>query len=194
MSGAEETPVPIEDLLQEVIDIVTSAKPGRISGTVRVDSDEVLGILDEAVAAIPEEMRRARWMLRDREEYLERVHRDGDHILQAAREQAERMVNRSEVLLEARHRAQKTIEDANEHARRLRHEVDDYCEGRLAALAKVLDRVSEEVEAGRRKLGVPPPEGDEALVGEGGQANSDGDSERLGTHGVKAAFFDQDTT
>ena len=44
------------------------------------------------------------------------------------------------------------IEEAEESARRLRHEAEDYCDQKLAGMEIVLNRVLKTVAAGREKL------------------------------------------
>ena len=72
------------------------------------------------------------------------------------RVQAERMVQRTEIVRQANHVAQRILDDANEEARRLRHEVEDYADQKLASFEIVLDRTLKTVRAGREKLPVSP--------------------------------------
>ena len=80
-----------ETLLRRIHDIVTNAKPIPLSNTVRLDSkEEVLELLEEAIVRLPDELREARWMLKEREEFLAKTQREADDILEAARNRAER--------------------------------------------------------------------------------------------------------
>src|SRR5207237_6676857 len=111
--------------------------------------DEVLELLDEALSRLPDELRAARWLLKEREEFLAKTRRDADDILDAARARAERMVQRTEVVKAAELRARQTIEAADEEARRLRLECRDYCEQQLAGFGVVLERTIKTDSAGR---------------------------------------------
>jgi cell division septum initiation protein DivIVA len=148
-----------------------------MSSSVMVNRDEVLEMLDEAVARLPEELRSARWLLKEREEFLAKVQREGDDILDAARVRAERMVERTEVVRSARGTARQVMEDAEEAARRLRHEAEDFCDQKLAQFEIVLDRTIRQVQAGRSRLSTVPLLGEEP---------DDDESE------AAAGFFDQD--
>ena len=70
-----------------------------------ISKEEVLELLDEAIERLPEELRAARWLLKEREEFLAKVRHEGDEILDQARARAERMVQRTEVVKAAEHRA-----------------------------------------------------------------------------------------
>ncbi len=178
--------VDTETLLRRVMDIVANAKPMPLSTTVRVEKEEVLELLEEALNRLPEELRQARWMIKERQEYLAKVQRDGDEILEAARIRAERMVQRTDIVRSAQHLAQRTVDEAQEEARRLRHGAEDYCDQKLAALEIVLERTLKTVQAGREKLQVTPmPAPEEPAMGFSPEAVNMGTD--TGEH-----FFDQD--
>ena len=169
-----------EALIRRVIEIIGNAKSMPLSTTVRIERDEVLEMLEDACNRLPDELRQARWMLKERQEYLEKVTREGDDILEAARVRAERMVQRTEIVRQAQHTAQHTLESAREDARRLRHEAEDYCDQKLASFEIILDRTLKTVQAGREKLQVTPlPAPDSIVTGMVDDAEED-------------AFFDQD--
>ncbi len=64
------------------------------------------------------------------------------------------MVERTEVVREARRRAQALIDDAESAARALRHEAEDYVDQRLASFEVVLERTMQAVQKGRQRLQV----------------------------------------
>jgi hypothetical protein len=170
-----------ELLLRRVADLVSSAPKMPLSTTVRVERDEVLELLQEAIDRLPDELRQARWLLKEREEYLAKVQREADELLNAARERAERMVQRTEIVRQADREATRLLEEANDEARRLRHEAEDYCDQKLAAFEIVLERTMKTVHGGRQRLRVTPlPKAEEGELG--GEESDTGEE----------TFFDQD--
>ena len=145
-----------EELLRRVADLIASARPMPLSASAMINKEEVLELVEEAIDRLPEEMREARWLRKEREEFLEKTRLDGDEILDAARARAERMVQRTEVVKAAEHRARRIVEGAEAEARRLRHEVEDFCDQKLASFEIVLERTLKLVGAGREKLQVTP--------------------------------------
>ena len=142
----------VEDLLTTAIELVEQSPPLPLSTSLRVNGEPLLRALHEAIARLPEELREARWLLREREEYLAGVRREGDEIMAVARSQAERMVERTEVSKSAELRAQRVIADAEAEARRMRRETEDFCDARLASLEGILDRTRTVVATGRNRL------------------------------------------
>ena len=101
---------------------------------------------------LPDELRQARWLLRERDEFLAEREREADTLMEEVRARAEHMVSRTEVVRQANQAAQRILDDAREEARRMRHEAEDYCDQRLAAMEIVLERIIRTVQAGRQKL------------------------------------------
>ena len=149
-----------ESLLRRVIEIIRA--PGRCRCRRRSSSTtrrRCSSCSTRPVTTCPEETRQARWLLKERDEFLAKMQREGDDILQAARLQAERMVQRTEIVREAQATARRTVEDGRDEARRLRLEAEDYCDQKLAAFEVVLDRTIKTVAAGRERLSIDPAAG-----------------------------------
>ena len=62
------------------------------------------------------------------------------------------MVQRTEVVKAAEHRARRIIDAAEAEARRLRLECEDFCDQKLAGFEIVLERTLKLVASGREKL------------------------------------------
>lgn len=141
-----------EELLRRVADLIAGARPVPLSASAMINKEEVLEMLEEAIEHLPDELREARWLRKEREEYLTKMRDDGDEILDAARAHAERMVQRTEVVKSAEHRARRILDGAEAEARRLRLECEDFCDQKLAGFEIVLERTLKVVGSGREKL------------------------------------------
>ena len=156
-SGAVDRSSPIYDsetLLRRAIDIIATARTIPLSASPMINRDEIIEILEEAVNRLPDELRQARWMLKERQEFVAKTRREADEILDAARVQAERMVQRTEVVRAAEQRARQTMEAADTDARRLRHETEDFIDQRLGSFEILLDKLTRTVAAGRSRLDI----------------------------------------
>jgi hypothetical protein len=151
-----------ETLLLRVLDLVDAARPIPLSASAKINNkEEVVELLQEAINRLPTELRDARWLRKQREEYLAKVKADGEDMVDAARARAAQMVQRTEVVKASEMRARQIIERADAEARRLRLECEDYCDQRLAAFEIVLERTLDWVAKGREKMqatSIPMPE------------------------------------
>lgn len=166
----------LEDLLFDLRELVEQARMMPMSASVLVNRDEALALVEDALASMPEELRRAKWLLKERDEFLAEARRDAGRLIDAARAQAERMVERTEVVREARRTAEQVVADAEADARRLRHEAEDFIDERLVAFEAILERTLEAVQRGRDRL--QPDVDDVEESGDGAAGEPD--------------FFDQD--
>ena len=171
-----------ESLIRRAADVVSSARAMPLSTSVLVARDELLEVLQAAMDRLPDELRQARWLLRERDEFIAQRRREAEDLLEDVRAQAERMVQRTEIVRQANQVAQRILDDAREEARRLRHEAEDFCDQKLASFEIVLDRTLKTVQAGREKLqATPPPTPVQEKEAAEGEAAGEG-----------GAFFDQD--
>jgi F0F1-type ATP synthase membrane subunit b/b' len=181
-----------EALIRSALDLVQTAKAMPLSASVLVSREELAELLQAALDRMPDELRQARWLLKERDEFLAEKSREADILLEEVRVQAERMVQRTEIVRQANHVAQRILDDANEEARRLRHEAEDYADQKLASFEIVLDRTMKTVQAGREKLQVTPLP--KVEIGDGGDTSLAPSS--LDAAGQEVddpeGFFDQD--
>jgi F0F1-type ATP synthase membrane subunit b/b' len=169
-----------ENLINQVLEVVATAKSMPLSSSAIVSRDEVTSILQAALECLPDELRQARWLLREREEFLAERGREAEALMEDVRAQAERMVQRTEIVRQANAVAQRILDDANDEARTMRHEAEDFCDQKLAGMEIVLDRLTRTVQSGRARLAAAPPAAEsEALADAAAGSEEDG-------------FFDQD--
>ena len=175
-----------EKLIERATQHVATARAMPMSASVMINRDELLDLLEEALDRLPEELKAARWLLKEREDFLARTRRDGEDIVDQARARAARMVQRSEVVAEADRRARRIIEDAESNARTIRMQCEDFCDQRLAQFEIVLERTMKIVTAGREHLAAP-------VMHTGNQAAINAESEAEEESEAAATFFDQDS-
>jgi F0F1-type ATP synthase membrane subunit b/b' len=159
-----EGPRDLHSCLESLRELLEGARSMPLSTAAIVNRDEALELLDEAVIRLPEELRQARWLLKEREEFLERARREADEIVEAARSRAEHMVQRTEVVKEAQRVARATVERAEAEGRQLRHQAEDYVDEKLAGFEVTLQRTMTAVSRGRKRLQAILPEAPVAIL------------------------------
>jgi cell division septum initiation protein DivIVA len=172
--------------LSELEELVRDAKSMPLSSSALLNRDEVLVLIEELKDSLPEEIKQARWVVKDREELLAKARRDAEAMVETARAEQLRMASHEAVVQRAKEESERIVHEANEDARRLRLEAEDYADAKLAQLEaalqkiledttasnEVLSRTIDQVIAGREKLrGAAPAAGlaDVPLSEEGGE-------------------------
>ncbi len=185
-------PPQVEGLLRQVRESVSNARPMPLSASSMINKEELLAALDEAINRLPEDLRAARWLLKEREEFLSRVRGEGDEILEMARSQAERLVQRTEVVRNAEQRARQLIELAREETRRMRRETEDYCDQKLATFESSLSEAKETIVNGRRKLQETVLERERRQQAEVEEQAAETEAREARRPRSSSSFFDQD--
>jgi hypothetical protein len=139
-------------LIDKLDDLVHNAKAFPLTDQVRIEREEIYDILDQMRATIPEEIKQARWIVKERQEMLAEAKREQDRLLQEAREQAVREASQTEIVKLAERQAQDIIDEARRNARETRLEMEDWADGILATLESNLDKFLTAVRRGRERL------------------------------------------
>jgi polyhydroxyalkanoate synthesis regulator phasin len=141
-------PIPgrLLDLIEEMIDDLEGARGSALSPTVKVDRNTFLAKLQELQAALPEELRAARWMVRQRATYVARTNERAKEVLDRAKELSQTMVSESSIVQEAVEEANRLVRNAERESERIRVEAEDDAERRLAELKAMLLEMSDYVQ------------------------------------------------
>lgn len=145
----------VDELLRTAIRAVDGARTMPMSGSVMVNRDELLALLAEAVERLPDEITRARWVLRERSQIVAQAQAEAEEIIAEAKSRVAAMAARQAIVKAAEHEARTITESAAKESRRLRRETEDYCDHKLASFEIVLERIAAAVAAGRERLGGP---------------------------------------
>ncbi len=157
--------------LQQLEDMVRDAKSMPLSSSALLNREELLDLIGELKETLPEEIKQARWVVKDREELLGKARRDSEAMVEQAREEQLRLASHEEVVRKADQEAERILQEAGDDARRMKLESEDYVDAKLAQFENALQRILEQmivtndaiartidqVQAGREKLrGVVP--------------------------------------
>ena len=139
-------------LIDKLDDLVHNAKPVPLTDQVRVDREEIYDLLDQMRATIPEEIKQARWIVKERQEMLAEAKREAERIVKEARERQTQLVSEQEVTKQAERAAEDIIEDARAREREIRLGAEDYADEILNTLEVNLQKFTAAVQRGRDRL------------------------------------------
>ncbi|SHE24073.1 ATPase [Actinomyces glycerinitolerans] len=139
-------------ILDELDELVSTARSLPMSSSAIVGRQEALDLIDRAREAVPTAVHRAEEIVADADAVLAQGREESRRILNHAQEEAERLVAGENIVRMANDRADAIISTAEERAARLRHGADDYSDRSLAALQAEIDKLAEQVQAGRDAL------------------------------------------
>ncbi len=150
-SGRPE-PSDILDIVDDLIVHLHEAKTMPLSSNAFVDRDAYLSLLENLRASLPDELRAARWMVREREAFISRTNEKAREIMEKARTEADDMVSDSNIVAEAVEEANILVRRAEGDARRLRLETEDEIEKKLQRVEGLLEDIMAQVQDARNEL------------------------------------------
>ena len=122
----------IHDKLDDLSALVESARAMPMSASCVVNRAQVLDLIDEARALLPESLAHADDVLADREVIIAQAQRDAVLIIEQAKQEAQVLVSKEEIYRAAEAEADAILTDADAEALRMRRETDDYVDAKLA--------------------------------------------------------------
>ena len=139
-------------LMDKLDDLVHNTKSVPMTDTVRVDKEEIYDILDQMRATIPEEIKQARWIVKERQEMLAEAKKEAERIIKDARDRQEQLIGEEEVTKQAERAAEDIVEDARAREREIRLGAEDYADEILNTLEVNLSKFIAAVQRGRERL------------------------------------------
>src|SRR5918998_353947 len=121
------------DRLEELVEEARSF-PG-FGNTAMIDRDAAFDVIDQMRQTIPEELKQARWIVKERQAMLDEARSESDRIIRSAQDEAEKITSEEEV-----------------REREIRLGAEDYADEVLANLEDNLGKLLEAVQRGRSKL------------------------------------------
>ena len=138
--------------LSQLEEMVREAKSMPLSSSALLNRDEVLELIENLKASLPDEIKQARWVVKDREELLAKARRDAEAMVEQARAEQLRLASHEAVMQRAKEESERIVQDADEDARRLRLEAEDYVDAKLAQLEGTLQKILEDTIASNDAL------------------------------------------
>lgn len=122
--------------LDRLEDFVANSKRVPLSSSVMINEAEFYDLLDDIRATLPNELKQARLVTREKDRILGEAQRKEDEALERAQQRADQLVQQTEIIKQAELERDHMIDEAQEEARRIIYDAED-----------VADRIFGELEA-----------------------------------------------
>jgi cell division septum initiation protein DivIVA len=153
--------VDVQKKLDEIAATVANARSMPMSASCVVNRAELLAMLDEVSAALPDSLAQAEGLLGDREQMVEEARAEARRIIESAHAERGSLVSDTHVARQSKDEAERIVAEARREADEIRAEADDYVDSKLANFEVVLTKTIGSVDRGREKLLGRHPDFDE---------------------------------
>jgi Zn-finger nucleic acid-binding protein len=124
----------------------------RLAGKVWIDKDELEELIKKVRIALPDEIKEAEWVSREKERYLVQAQEEAKRILREAESYAERLIREDQITARAEEDARRIIDEAKQTAIEIETDALQYASQLLENLEENLDRTLKVVHKGREEL------------------------------------------
>lgn len=128
----------ILELLDRLEEILTRAPRVPLTGKIWVDPDEVLALMDELREVVPEEVRTANAMHRERMQLMADARAEAEAIVRDAKQYVAQLTDETAIAKEAQARADEMIDQAKRVAKEIRQGAKEYADEMLQKTERAL--------------------------------------------------------
>lgn len=139
-------------LIDSLEELVESSGKLPMTNKAMMNVDEVLDIINEIRDSFQEEVKKARQIVREREQMIESAKREADMIIKGVEANIENMISETAVKRKADQRAAEVEEDASKKASQLAIQSENYSEEILNTLDSYVNKVLVNIKEAKRQL------------------------------------------
>jgi F0F1-type ATP synthase membrane subunit b/b' len=130
----------IQHLVDRLEELLNTGKHVPFSQQTLVDEQRALELIDQMRISIPEEIEKAKRILRERDRIMAQANEEAARIRELAREKSETLIQRDSITQAAQARATSIIEQSRQEADGIRRDADQYVMDVLSDLEDALNR------------------------------------------------------
>ncbi|MFI9614193.1 cell division initiation protein [Streptomyces sp. NPDC052023] len=138
--------------LDEIVAAVSTARGMPMSASCVVNRADLLALLEEVRAALPDSLAQAQELIGGREQMVEQARQEAERIIQGAHAERGSLISDTEIARRSQAEADRILAEARKEAEEIRAEADDYVDSKLANFEVVLTKTLGSVGRGREKL------------------------------------------
>ncbi|WP_405507552.1 cell division initiation protein [Streptomyces purpurascens] len=142
----------VQKKLDEIVSAVSGARSMPMSASCVVNRAELLSLLEEVRAALPDSLAQAQELIGGREQMVEHARQEAERIIGQAHAERGSLISDTEVARRSQAEADRILAEARQEAEEVRAEADDYVDSKLANFEVVLTKTLGSVGRGREKL------------------------------------------
>ena len=130
----------IQHLIDRLEELLVSGRHVPFTAQTIIDEQRALELIDQMRISIPEEIERAKRVLRERDRIIAQANEEAARIRELAREKSETLIQRDSITQGAQARAASIIEQSRQESEAIRREADQYVADVLSDLEDALGR------------------------------------------------------
>jgi vacuolar-type H+-ATPase subunit H len=148
----EESCVEIVKIIENLETKIEQSTRIPMTGKLLVDEEMILDFLDKLRAQIPEDIRQAQWVTRERERLLSDAQAEAERIIMKAKAYINQQASENEIVKIAEEHAEKIVNQARREAEEMSAHARTYTVEVLQRLETALNKAMTAVQEGKNKM------------------------------------------
>ncbi|WP_227766739.1 ATPase [Zhaonella formicivorans] len=140
------------EMLDSLEEMVETCPKIPLTSKAIVNAEELLEYLDQIRSILPEEIRQARWIAKERERLLLEAQHEASRIVEEARSQINKLAEETEVVKKAKERAEELINRARQIGAEIKTGSEAYADEVLSKLEENISKSLEIIRQSRDEL------------------------------------------
>lgn len=126
-------------LLEYLQEIIESSAKVPVTGKILIDKKEITDVVDEIINSLPDEFRKAEWLVSEKERILGEAMQEAELIKKEQFDVLKRQIENHNIVKEAQVKAQEIINSAQRDAKLMRLGARDYADEILSEVQTEID-------------------------------------------------------
>ncbi|MTI79830.1 MAG: erythromycin esterase family protein [Firmicutes bacterium] len=140
------------NILNELEELIEESPKVPLSKRIMIDENQILDYLDRLRTTLPDEIRQAKLLIKEREKVINESRREAQQMLDDVQKQIEKKADESEIVELAQEKAKEIIQQAEKMASEIRIGSRDYADDIMEKMEQDLDKLTNQIRAGREEL------------------------------------------
>ena len=140
------------ELLDELEQEIEEAKRVPLSSKIVTEKEQLLDYIDKIRTELPEEMRQAKWVAKERERIIDEARAEIKQMKEETRDKVLKMAQESEIVKEAKLQSEEIITEAYKIAHEVKKGANKYADDVLSSIESKLQKTLAIIEGGREEL------------------------------------------
>ena len=130
----------IIELLEYLQDLVDNSPKVPLSGKTMIDKKEFLSVIDQIINYLPDQFKKAQWVMNERERILAEAKREYDSVKEETMQLMRQNIENHDIVKEAKIRAQEILASAKRDSKKIRVGARDYADEILSDLDREMEK------------------------------------------------------
>lgn len=140
------------NVLNELEELIEESPRVPMTKRIMVDENRMLDYLDRIRTSLPEEVRQAKWLVKERDKVLSESKKEAQRMLEDVSREIEQRADDSEIVRKAEKQAEEVIKKAEEVAAQIKQGAREYADEILQGLEEKFGKILDEISQGRTEL------------------------------------------